>query len=74
MRLTSANESLELDWKKTWFATLKVEKRSVERAMAVGLAVSRRPGRGKRSDWKAKGLPPNTAECLCNPEAEPGEQ
>lgn len=34
MRLTRANESLELDWKKTWFATLKVEKRSVERAMA----------------------------------------
>ena len=35
LRLTSANESLELDWKKTWFATLKVEKRNVERAMAV---------------------------------------
>lgn len=49
LRLTSANESLELDWKKTWFATLKVEKRSVERAMALLVAVAVEESEGSES-------------------------
>lgn len=36
LRFTRAKLSLDCDWKKTWLATLKVEKRSVESAIDSG--------------------------------------